>query len=340
MEPYGHRDMVNAWFAERVHTIPVCKEGFRGHAEPCSCPSSQSPRTDSSAPGTPTRKISASEFDRPLRPIIIKDSEGTVSFVSDSEKKEQMPLTHPRFDHDEGDQCSRLLELVKDISSHLDVTALCHKIFLHIHGLISADRYSLFLVCEDSSNDKFLVSRLFDVAEGSTLEEASNNCIRLEWNKGIVGHVAALGEPLNIKDAYEDPRFNAEVDQITGYRTQSILCMPIKNHREEVVGVAQAINKKSGNGGTFTEKDEKDFAAYLAFCGIVLHNAQLYETSLLENKRNQVLLDLASLIFEEQQSLEVILKKIAATIISFMQVQKCTIFIVDEDCSEIGRAHV
>ncbi|XP_017657914.1 cGMP-specific 3',5'-cyclic phosphodiesterase-like, partial [Nannospalax galili] len=100
-----------------------------------------------------------------------------------------------------------------------------------------------------------------------------------------------------------------------------------------VVGVAQAINKKSENGGTFTGKDEKDFAAYLAFCDIVLHKAQLYETSLLENKRNQVLLDLASLIFEEQQSLEVILKKIATTIISFMQVQRCTIFIVDEDCS-------
>ncbi|XP_004479083.1 cGMP-specific 3',5'-cyclic phosphodiesterase isoform X2 [Dasypus novemcinctus] len=329
------REMVNAWFAERIHTIPVCKESIRGHTESCSCVSQQSSRADNSVPGTPTRKISASEFDRPLRPIVVKDSEGTVSFLADSEKKEQMPLTSPRFDnHDGGDQCSRLLELVKDISSHLDVTALCHKIFLHIHGLISADRYSLFLVCEDSSNDKFLISRLFDVAEGSTLEEASNNCIRLEWNKGIVGHVAALGEPLNIKDAYEDPRFNAEVDQITGYKTQSILCMPIKNHREEVVGVAQAINKKSGNGGTFSEKDEKDFAAYLAFCGIVLHNAQLYETSLLENKRNQVLLDLASLIFEEQQSLEVILKKIAATIISFMQVQKCTIFIVDEDCSD------
>uniref|UniRef100_A0A8C2QL05 Phosphodiesterase n=1 Tax=Cricetulus griseus TaxID=10029 RepID=A0A8C2QL05_CRIGR len=328
------REMVNAWFSERVHNIPICKEGIRAHTESCSCSSQQSPHADNTTPGAPARKISASEFDRPLRPIVVKDSEGTVSFLSDSGKKEQMPLTPRRFDSDEGDQCSRLLELVKDISSHLDVTALCHKIFLHIHGLISADRYSLFLVCEDSSKDKFLVSRLFDVAEGSTLEEASNNCIRLEWNKGIVGHVAAFGEPLNIKDAYEDPRFNAEVDQITGYRTQSILCMPIKNHREEVVGVAQAINKKSGNGGTFTEKDEKDFAAYLAFCGIVLHNAQLYETSLLENKRNQVLLDLASLIFEEQQSLEVILKKIAATIISFMQVQKCTIFIVDEDCSD------
>ncbi|XP_039176092.1 cGMP-specific 3',5'-cyclic phosphodiesterase isoform X4 [Crotalus tigris] len=322
--------MVNAWFSERVHTIPVCKEGTKHHSEACAC----STRTESTNSTPPTRKISASEFDRPLRPIVIKDSVGTVSFLSGTEKKEQMPLQSRTLGTNAGDQCSRLLELVRDISSHLDVTALCHKIFLHINELIAADRYSLFLVCEDSSNEKFLISRLFDVAEGSTLEEASNNCIRLEWNKGIVGHVAAFGQPLNIKNAYEDPRFNAEVDQITGYKTQSILCMPIKNHREEVVGVAQAINKKSGGGGTFTEQDEKDFAAYLAFCGIVLHNAQLYETSLLENRRNQVLLDLASLIFEEQQSLEVILKKIAATIISFMQVQKCTIFIVDEDCSD------
>ncbi|XP_073197106.1 cGMP-specific 3',5'-cyclic phosphodiesterase isoform X5 [Lepidochelys kempii] len=328
------REMVNAWFAERVHTIPVGKEGTKNHSEDCSCPAHQTTRAESPNPGTPVRKISASEFDRPLRPIIVKDSVGTVSFLSGSGKKEQMPLQSPRIGTDAGDQCSRLLELVKDISTHLDVTALCHKIFLHIHELIAADRYSLFLVCEDSSNEKFLVSRLFDVAEGSTLEEASNNCIRLEWNKGIVGHVAALGQPLNIKNAYEDPRFNAEVDQITGYKTQSILCMPIKNHREEVVGVAQAINKKSGIGGIFTEQDEKDFAAYLAFCGIVLYNAQLYETSLLENRRNQVLLDLASLIFEEQQCLEVILKKIAATIISFMQVQRCTIFIVDEDCTD------
>lgn len=195
--------MVNAWFSERVHTLPVCKEGTKHHSEVCSCPSHQTTRTESANPTPPTRKISASEFDRPLRPIVVKDSVGTVSFLSDSEKKEQMPPPSPRLGTDTGDQCSRLLELVKDISSHLDVTALCHKIFLHIHELIAADRYSLFLVCEDSSNEKFLVSRLFDVAEGSTLEEASNNCIRLEWNKGIVGHVAALGQPLNIKNAYE-----------------------------------------------------------------------------------------------------------------------------------------
>ncbi|XP_067846970.1 cGMP-specific 3',5'-cyclic phosphodiesterase [Heptranchias perlo] len=326
------REMVNAWFAERVHTIPTTNETVRDLS-----PVHQMSRPESATPGTPTRKISASEFDRPLRPILVKDSVGGLTFVFDSDKKEQMSLKLHKVGCEASmvnDQCSRLLELVKDISSHLDVTALCHKIFLHINEVIAADRYSLFLVHEDSSNEKFLVSRLFDVAEGSTPEEASNNCIRLEWNKGIVGYVAATGEPLNIKDAYKDPRFNAEIDQITGYKTQSILSMPIKNHKEEVVGVAQAINKKCGTNETFTKKDEKDFAAYLTFCGIVLHKAKVYETSLLENRRNQVLLDLATLIFEEQHSLEVILKKIAETILSFMQAQSCIIFIVDENSSD------
>ncbi|XP_034073745.1 cGMP-specific 3',5'-cyclic phosphodiesterase [Gymnodraco acuticeps] len=345
------REMVNAWFSERVHSIQQssCKENPpQQHSGPPSastilpttlqdsrCPSPIP--IPSPAPGTPTRKISASEFDRPLRPIVVKDAEGSLTFLSDAET---VPLRGSVMG--EGgiggggsgagsDRCARLLELVMDVSSHLDVTALCHKIFLHINELIAADRYSLFLVGEDSSNRKFLVSRLFDVAEGSTLEESSSSCIRLEWNKGIVGHVAATGQPLNIKNAYEDPRFNAEVDLITGYRTQSILCLPIKNHRDEVVGVAQAINKKCGEDSAFTEQDERDFSAYLAFSGIVLHNAQLYETSQLENRRNQVLLDLASLIFEEQQCLEVLLRKIAGTILSFMQAQACTVFTTEDE---------
>ncbi|XP_068164060.1 cGMP-specific 3',5'-cyclic phosphodiesterase isoform X2 [Antennarius striatus] len=360
------REMVNAWFSERVHCIQSSSRDSPPQRTP---PSSSDPAASSTitpptlsyldnrcpspasipspAPGTPTRKISASEFDRPLRPIVVKDAEGSLTFLSDADR-EAAPLWGTVMGEGGGgsgggcggagggaggggDRCTRLLELVKEVSSHLDLTALCHKIFLHINELIAADRYSLFLVGEDSANRKFLISRLFDVAEGSTVEESSSNCIRLEWNKGIVGHVAATGQPLNIRNAYEDPRFNAEVDLITGYKTQSILCLPIKNHRDEVVGVVQAINKKSGDDGAFTDQDEKDFSAYLSFSGIVLHNAQLYETSQLENRRNQVLLDLASLIFEEQQCLEVLLRKFAGTILSFMQAQACTVFIADED---------
>lgn len=179
--------MVNAWFAERVHTIQpsVSKENppqQRSHQSstdtgPPSASSSTilppnlnlldnrspSPATVSSpAPGTPTRKISASEFDRPLRPIVVKDSEGSLTFLSDSDR-ETVPLRGSVMGEggiggvggngggcggagSGNDRCARLLQLVKDVSSHLDVTALCHKIFLHINELIAADRYSLFLV--------------------------------------------------------------------------------------------------------------------------------------------------------------------------------------------------
>lgn len=172
--------MVNAWFAERVHSIqpsaskenPSQQRVHQSSTDPSSastilpptlsllenrCPS---PATvPSPAPGTPTRKISASEFDRPLRPIVVKDSEGSLTFLSDTDR-ETVPLRDPVMGEggggngsgssgsgsSEGDRCARLLELVKDVSSHLDVTALCHKIFLHINELIDADRYSLFLV--------------------------------------------------------------------------------------------------------------------------------------------------------------------------------------------------
>ena len=52
----------------------------------------------------------------------------------------------------------------------------------------------------------------------------------------------------------KDPRFNKEVDNQTGYRTHSICCMPILNRDQIVIGVAQLINKKSGNH-EFTDKD-------------------------------------------------------------------------------------
>lgn len=179
------REMVNAWFAERVHSIQpsTSKENSPPQQQRAHQPSTdltlsstssilpptlslldsycQSPSsTPSPAPGTPTRKISASEFDRPLRPIIVKDAEGSLTFLSDADR-ETVPIRGSIMGEGGGsdggrcggagsggggDRCTRLLELVKEVSSHLDVTALCHKIFLHINELIAADRYSLFLV--------------------------------------------------------------------------------------------------------------------------------------------------------------------------------------------------
>ena len=58
---------------------------------------------------------------------------------------------------------------------------------------------------------------------------------------------------------FQDARYNDEVDRITGYKTASLLCMPVRNAEDEVVAVAQVINKS--NGKDFTKDDEKVIGA-------------------------------------------------------------------------------
>uniref|UniRef100_UPI00358F5CDF cGMP-specific 3',5'-cyclic phosphodiesterase isoform X2 n=1 Tax=Myxine glutinosa TaxID=7769 RepID=UPI00358F5CDF len=304
--------MINLWVEEHMHCF--VEQAQELQAQPTEL-----------LPGPGDRfqrcgEVSASKLDRPLQPMLTEDpADGSLTFMWKSTKEGQSEAgrrvggeqreghararNSVRESHSLVEEKESLLELVKDIASHLDVLTLCHRILLHINRVLTADRCSLFIVRCDAAHERHLVSRLFDVSLGSTPEQTRNTGLRLPWGKGIVGHVAASGRPLNVANAYKDRRFNVEVDLMTGYKTQSVLCLPLKDYKGEIVGVAQAINKKGDNGGQFTAKDETDFSAYLAFCGIVLHNAKLYEKSLMENKHNQILLELASLVCEEQRSL-------------------------------------
>ncbi|KAH0819297.1 hypothetical protein GEV33_003494 [Tenebrio molitor] len=126
--------------------------------------------------------------------------------------------------------------------------------------------------------------------------------------------------PLSLSGFYADDRFNHDIDALTGYRTKTLLCMPIKDTNGDVIGVAQVINKVSDH--PFTKQDEEVFASYLQFCGIGLRNAHLYEKSQLEVKRNQVLLDLARMIFEEQSTIEHVVFRILTHTQSLIQCQR------------------
>jgi adenylate cyclase len=83
--------------------------------------------------------------------------------------------------------------------------------------------------------------------------------IRFSMRRGMVGYVARTGQTLRLKDAYNDPRFDRSVDLSTGYRTKSALTMAVRNTEGKVVGVLQALNKRSG---AFTEADEELMARY------------------------------------------------------------------------------
>ncbi|XP_060580416.1 cGMP-specific 3',5'-cyclic phosphodiesterase-like isoform X1 [Ruditapes philippinarum] len=223
------------------------------------------------------------------------------------------------------------MELIRDIASELDVNVLCHKILRNVSVLTGSDRGSLFLV-RGSKDNRLLVSKLFDVTENSTLEDSlhtEETEIKIPLGKGIVGTVALTKEAVNIKDAYEDPRFNKDIDIKTGYRTHSILCMPIQNHDNEVIGVAQIINKITGNH-EFEEQDVEMFRKYLMFCGIGIMNAQLFEMSVQEYQRNKLLLNLARGVFEEQQNLEKLVQKIMLDAQELLQCERCSVYLIDD----------
>ncbi|XP_029206417.2 cGMP-specific 3',5'-cyclic phosphodiesterase-like [Acropora millepora] len=231
------------------------------------------------------------------------------------------------------DEKELFMELIRDIANELDINMLSHKILVNVSILTNADRCSLFLV-RGSRENKVLVSKLFDVTSESTLDQvirSEDDQICVPLGVGIAGHTAATGETINIKDAYSDPRFNREVDKATGYKTYSILCMPIKSHDGEVIGVAQIINKISGEH-QFTEKDEMVFKNYLTFCGIGITNAQLFEISVQEFKRNQILLQLAKGIFEDQSNLDVCVYNIMSESLELLDVERCMVFLIDDSC--------
>lgn len=89
--------------------------------------------------------------------------------------------------------------------------------------------------------------------------------ITMDVNTGIVGAAVQSGESEIINDVYENPRFNSQIDVETGYKTKTMMVIPMKNRNKEVVGAIQVINKKDGM--VFTEEDMKHLmlaATYIA----------------------------------------------------------------------------
>ncbi|XP_016148177.1 dual 3',5'-cyclic-AMP and -GMP phosphodiesterase 11A-like [Sinocyclocheilus grahami] len=222
------------------------------------------------------------------------------------------------------------LELVKDISNDLDLTSLSYKILVFVCIMVDADRCSLFLV-EGPASKKTLVSKFFDVHAGTTVLPSLSNSdeVQVPWGKGIIGYVAEHGETVSIPDAYQDHRFSDEIDKLTGYKTKSLLCMPIHNSDGEVIGVTQAINK-SPNGALFTDDDEKVLQMYLPFCGIAISNAQLFAASRKEYDRSRALLEVVNDLFEEQTDLEKIVRKIMHRAQTLLKCERCSVQLLED----------
>ena len=160
------------------------------------------------------------------------------------------------------DRLATFLDVANSVGQTLDLDALIIKIVNKTTEILGAERSTLFMVDEE-------LDELW--SKEAVGEETAE--IRFPRNMGLAGYTAETGEVINIKDAYEDPRFNPEVDRRTGFRTRGVLSVPVFNRDGRIIGVTQAINKR---GGDFDQEDEELLRALSSQISVSLENAQLY----------------------------------------------------------------
>lgn len=166
----------------------------------------------------------------------------------------------------------QLLEIIFDYVAKIAKEKNMDKVLLLMadlgRALIVADRCTLWLL--DQKHNQLWTKVAHGVDE-----------IRVPVDSGLVGASIKTGEPILIDDAYLDSRFNRNVDKETGYRTQAVLVIPIRNNEGQIIGAYQAINKMTA-AGKFSIKDLEYLALAASYSGksleLALLNQEIEET--------------------------------------------------------------
>lgn len=170
-----------------------------------------------------------------------------------------------------------LVKIGQAVGAEKNIKKLIHTIAEETKFAMKADRCTVFLY--DKETDEIYSLVALGLGDGE---------LRLPAGKGLVGAAIKNGETINIKEAYDDDRFNKDVDLSTGYRTKTILCMPIKNLNDEIIGAFQVLNK---HNGYFTREDEDLLVAIASSAGISLENAQLFDKQNKMIEEQKIILD-------------------------------------------------
>jgi adenylate cyclase len=185
---------------------------------------------------------------------------------------------------------------------------------------LDAERGSLFLN-DPQTNELF--SR---VAMGSSHRE-----IRFLNSVGLAGHAFTTGESLIVHDAYADPRFNRDNDQQTGFVTRSVICVPIRTARGEIIGVSQALNKRKGR---FTRADHDLLTAMTEHSTLALQSMQTIERMQRLRAQEMEFLEVVSELTSEID-IRVLLRKVMSEATRMLNAERSTLFMNDEKTGEL-----
>ncbi len=212
-----------------------------------------------------------------------------------------------------------VLEAVRLANAETDLGSLIALISQQACALLEADRGTLYLLEKETGE-----------LRSSTALGLAGKTIRLKLHQGVAGLVAATGQSIVVNDAYADARFSGAVDEATGYRTEQVLCVPIKGRRGEILGVLQLLNKPNG----FTPEDQEVLGLLASQTGVALANAQIYDGLRTNLDRLSRLMKIGTAISSELD-LDALLRTISQTTSHLLQAERSTVFLVDRTRGEL-----
>lgn len=238
-----------------------------------------------------------------------------------------------------------LLDIAKALTQENRLPHLVALIVNKVPELLDCDRCTLFFVDHDTQElivtrgasqgrRRSLVNWVFGQSNAPELPfKDGKNEIRFPMGRGIAGHVAQTGETVNIRDAHLDDRFNPEVDKRTGYRTRSLLCMPLVDADGNIIGVVQAINKNPAYP-QFDQEDETLLGTFAAQAAVAVKNSKLFDQTESALKRSDALLEITNALSKELK-IGPLIRIIVSKVQNLIGAQRCTVFIVDEEKKQL-----
>jgi signal transduction histidine kinase len=170
----------------------------------------------------------------------------------------------------QAERFTAVLDIGTAISAARDVDQLLRLVMDRLSTLLQAEASTLFMY--DAEKDE-LWSR---VLKGSALKE-----IRIPATAGIAGHVVQSGKTLLLADAYDDIRFNPEIDRQSGFRTRSMIAAPLRHVSGRILGVVEVLHRRVG---AFNQDDRALVDAVATQIAAVLDNVLLLEQLRAQNE--------------------------------------------------------
>ena len=164
-----------------------------------------------------------------------------------------------------------------------------------------------------------------------TMTEHGSREIRIRNETGIAGKVLHSGQGLVVNNAYQHPEFNPEVDEATGYRTERIICAPIRTARGAVIGVAQVLNRTDGD---FDDDDLHLLEAMTTQAALALTSGQISERSRARSEQEMEFLDLVADI-TSQLDLDSLLFRVMTEATRMLDAERSTLFLNDARTGEL-----